>query len=348
MSMVGSSSVCRWLTAVVGGATAVALLTGCGALSGTSSSGAKTLVVYDGQRPATTQALAAAFTKATGITVRIRNGSDAQLAGQIEQEGAHSPADVVFTEDSPAMTALSQKGLLAPAPAAAVREIPADYRSPRNDWTGVAGRETVLYYNPGQTDAARLPGSLLDLASPAWKGTIGVAPATADFQSQVSAVIALEGPAKAKSWLEGIKRNARVYQNNNAVLQAVDRGQVDTGIAYQPLWYRARAESPSNTAHVRMHYFAKGDPGAFFALACAGELRNAPDKAAAARFIDFLTSVEGQNDLASVKDFEYPLNPKATPAPDLEPTGELGVPDVPVAKLDGAQAQQLLSQVGLI
>ena len=346
----------RWPIAAGGVAAAVALVAACGGASSGSSitesgsaAGSKTLVLYNGQRPATTQALAAAFTKATGIKVQIRNGSDAQLAGQIEQEGGHSPADILFTEDSPALTAVSEKGLFAPAPSTALREIPAGDRSSHNDWVGVAGRETVLDYNPSKVDAAQLPATMLDLANPAWKGKVAVSPATADFQTQVSAVIEAEGPAKAKTWLEGIKRNARVYQNNNAILQAINRGQVDTGIVYHSSWYRTNAESSSNTAHLRIHYFAKGDPGAFLAVAGAGELKSAPHKAAAASFIDFLAGVQGQNDLATVKDFEYPLNPKATPAPVLKPVSQLGIPNIPADKLaDTAPAQQLLQQVGLI
>jgi iron(III) transport system substrate-binding protein len=346
MPIIGSGG--RWPKAAGGGAAAIALLAGCGSAStGSSSSGSKTLVLYNGQRPATTQALAQAFTRATGITVRIRNGGDAQLAGQIEQEGGHSPADVLFTEDTPALSAVAKKGLFAPAPAKAVQAIPAKDRAP--GWVGVAGRETVLDYHPGKVRPARLPASLLDLAKPAWKGKVGVSPATADFQSQVSAVIEVEGQAKAKSWLEGIKRNARVYQNNNAILQAVNRGQLATGIVYHSLWFRAHAESASDTSGVRIHYFAKGDPGEFFALAGAGELKSAPHKAAAARFITFLASVRGQNDLASLKDFEYPLNPQAAPASALKPLSQLGIPDIPADKLaDGSTAQRLLRQVGLI
>src|SRR5262249_14203378 len=152
---------------------------------------------------------------------------------------------------------------------------------------------------------------------------------------QVSAVIAVEGTAKAKTWIEGIKRNARVYQDNNAILQAINRGQVDTGIVYHASWFRTNAESTADTAHLRIHYFAKWDPGAFLALAGAGVLKSAPDKTAAARFIEFLASVQGQNDLATVKDYEYPLNPKAAPDPVLKPISTLGAPQISPEQLGG-------------
>jgi iron(III) transport system substrate-binding protein len=334
--------------ALAGVSGALALVAGCGA-SGSGSAGGGSLVLYNGQRPATTQALATAFTKATGIKVLIRSGSDPQLAQQIEQEGGHSPADVFFAEDSPALTALSEKKQIAPAPAAALKAVPAEDSSARKDWVGVAGRETDLEYNPGKVPASSLPASLLDLASPAWKGKVAVAPASADFQSQVTAVIQAEGTAKARTWLEGIKRNAQIYQNNNAILQAVNRGQVASGIVFHASWFRATAESADQTSHVRIHYFGHRDPGAFLAVSGAGILRSAPHKAAADRFVTWLTSVAGQNELATVQDFEYPLNPSATPAPQLKPPSQLDVPDIPADKLaDTTPAQQLLQHVGLI
>ena len=56
----------------------------------------------------------------------------------------------------------------------------------------------MLVYN---TDAAareaQLPASIMDLAKPEWKGRVGIAPAGADFQAIVSAVVALKGDAGA-------------------------------------------------------------------------------------------------------------------------------------------------------
>ena len=49
----------------------------------------------------------------SGIKVAIRSGDEATLANQILQEGSASPADVFYAENTPALEALSEHGLLA-------------------------------------------------------------------------------------------------------------------------------------------------------------------------------------------------------------------------------------------
>ncbi|MEO7009605.1 MAG: iron ABC transporter substrate-binding protein, partial [Caldimonas sp.] len=59
------------------------------------------IVVYNAQHESLTRAWVSGFTRATGIAVTVRNGSDSELAHQIVQEGTASPADVFLTENSP-------------------------------------------------------------------------------------------------------------------------------------------------------------------------------------------------------------------------------------------------------
>lgn len=72
-----------------------------------------TLTLYNGQHAATGIAIAKAFQDKTGIQVKIRKGGDGQLASQITEEGARSPADVLYTEESPPLIRLASAGLLA-------------------------------------------------------------------------------------------------------------------------------------------------------------------------------------------------------------------------------------------
>ena len=87
----------------------VAALAGCGG----STDPANTLVLYNGQHEQTANALISAFEKKTGITVQVRSDDEDVLANQIVQEGANSPADLFYTENSPALAFLDSKGLLA-------------------------------------------------------------------------------------------------------------------------------------------------------------------------------------------------------------------------------------------
>ena len=163
------------------------------------------LVVYNAQHEDLVEAMVAGFTKETGIKVEIRNGSDFELANQIVQEGAASPADVFLTENSPAMTLVVRQGPVRPG-----RRRPRWPRCRRSsarrrtDWVGFAARSTVLVYNTDSSVPRReLPASIMDLADPEWKGQVGIAPTGADFQAIVSAVSRSRARRKAKAWLDG-------------------------------------------------------------------------------------------------------------------------------------------------
>jgi iron(III) transport system substrate-binding protein len=102
-----------------------AVLTACGTGRGTGGAGSTsaaatpegpkpTLTLYSAQHSDIAKAWIAVFTKETGIPVKLRQGGDFDLANQIVAEGAASPADVFVTENSPALSLASQKGVLAP------------------------------------------------------------------------------------------------------------------------------------------------------------------------------------------------------------------------------------------
>ncbi|WP_422315554.1 ABC transporter substrate-binding protein, partial [Roseiarcus sp.] len=77
--------------------------------------------------------------------------------------------------------------MLAPVDAKTLAEIPPQYNSPKGDWVAVLARENVLPYNTAMVKPGQLPESIMDLAGPAYKGKIGVAPSDGDFLPLVSA-----------------------------------------------------------------------------------------------------------------------------------------------------------------
>src|SRR5689334_20499846 len=83
------------------------------------------ITVYNAQHETLTQAWADAFTKEAGIKVTLRNGGDTQLANQLVQEGAASPADVFLTENSPGMALVDAAGLFAPLEVSTLERVPA-------------------------------------------------------------------------------------------------------------------------------------------------------------------------------------------------------------------------------
>jgi iron(III) transport system substrate-binding protein len=282
------------------------------------------------------------------LEVELRNGDDAELSAQLVQEGDASPADVFLTENSPAMSAVERAGLFAPLDAAATDPIPAQYRPESGLWTGFVARSTVLVYNPSLISEDELPDSIMDLADPAWAGKIAFSPTGADFQAIVAAVLDLEGEDATRQWLAGLKANGTVYDGNNVVLESVNAGEVPIGIEYHYYWYRDQAESGENSDNTELYFFGDQDPGAFLSISGAGVLKSSDHAADAQKFVEFLTSTEGQQDLADSYALEYPLNPAVGLDPPVRPLSELQPPTVGISDLDGQQVVDLMTEAGFL
>lgn len=311
---------------------------------------AETITVYSAQHPQVDAMLAAAFTKDTGIKVRLHEGEGPDVAAQIIQEGADSPADVFFTENSPELNLLDEKGLLAPVDKSTLAQVPAKYSAPDGDWLGVLAREDVLAWNPSKIQKSALPASLLDLAKPEWKGKVGFAPSDADFLPLVSAVIKLYGKDKALAWLEGLKANGVIYQDDEGAVAAVARGSVAVAIINNYYWYRLETELGPQKIDSKVYHFKNGDVGGLINVSGAAVLKSSRHQAAAQRFLAFLVSRKAQEMLGrSDIDFEYPLRPGVKPNPELKPMQDLQPPPISVAQLgDDREAGALLQQAGLI
>ena len=337
----------RWRGRTVGlvvGAAVLSLTAGCGLGSGSDTE----LVVYNAQHEDLVSAMLTGFAKETGINVTLRNGSDFELGNQIVQEGSASPADVFLTENSPAMTLVSDKGLFAPLDEDTVAQVPGAYVAAKKDWIGFAARSTVLAYNSGSVPKSALPASLLDLAGPAWKGQVGIAPAGADFQAIVSAVVATRGAAAAETWLKALKANAKVYRNNVAILAAVNSGEIKAGVIYHYYWYKDRAESGANSKNVELEFFGHQDPGAFVSTSGAAVLKSSKHAEDAQKLVNYLTGKAGQQALVASDALEYPVGSGVAANQALKPLSELDPPKVDIGSLNGPQVVTLMQQAGLL
>lgn len=310
---------------------------------------ADSLTLYSGQHEQTVAKLVSDFEHRTGINVAVRSADEATLANQIIQEGSRSPADVFFAENPPALQTLAERNLLATLPAATLGAVPRSYSSASGNWVAVSARAAALAYNTGQVKPSALPSSLLDLASPKWKGKVAIAPGETDFQPLITAIIHLRGKAAALAWLQGIKRNAKVYDDNELIIAAVNKGSVETGLVDHYYWYRLRDEVGRGNTHSALHYFAARDPGMLVDVSGAAILRSSKHAAAARRFLAYLVSKPAQTIIATSESFEYPLGSGVTTHKVARPLASLVPAPLSAAQLgDGKVALELLQQVGLL
>jgi iron(III) transport system substrate-binding protein len=338
----------RWTLAL-----SVIMATGCflAACGGSSSGSGQSITLYNGQHEQTTDSLVAGFEKATGITVNVRNDDEDTLVDEIVTEGSRSPADVIYTENSPALEYLQDRGLLAKVDDSTLGQTPSKYNSPAGEWVGVSARVSVLIYNPGLISKDQLPTSILQLADPRYKGKLAFAAGETDFQPIVTSVLRTYGKTAAVNWLEGIKNNAgpHVYPDNETIADEVNRGAVAFGVVNQYYWYRMRAELGASNVQARITYFAPHDPGYVLDISPAAILKSSKNQAAAQKFLAFIVSKKGQEIIAHSISFEYPIASGVTTSQPETPFDQLQPNSITVPELgDGSTAIALLKQAGLL
>jgi iron(III) transport system substrate-binding protein len=291
------------------------------------------LTVYSGRTQNLIGPLLEQFNKETGIAIDVKYGDSAELALLLEEEGERTPADVFLSQSPGATGFLAGKDRLGQLPAAVLDKVDPRFRNRDGHWVGLSARQRVLVYNSEQVREADLPDSVLDLTDRRYAGKIAIAPANGSFQDFVTAMRQLQGEEAATAWLKAMAANRpRTYANNNAIVEAVGRGEVQMGLVNHYYNYRFRQENPYTPS--RNHIFADGDVGALVIPSTATMLAGSDKAEEAGRFIEFLLSPEAQR-YFSDQTFEYPLVKGIPAASGLPPLSSLHSPDYDVDDLGG-------------
>ena len=317
--------------------------------AGTASSSSApngTITVYSGRSEDLVGPLFEQFTEATGIGVNARYGDSAELAAQILDEGANSPADVFFAQDAGALSAVAAAGQFTELSQAQLDAVPDAYRSPNGYWVGVSARARVVVYNTDAVNADEVPDTVDGFTDAKWAGRVGWAPSNGSFQAFVTALRVIEGEDAAAAWLEAMEaNNTQAYEKNTAIVAAVASGEIDAGLVNHYYLYQYLAENPN--APVANKFLTSG-AGALVNVAGVGILTTTANASGAASFVDFLLSPDAQTYFAT-ETFEYPVVP-GSPAPEgLPPLTTIGIPGLDLNRLeDLAGTLELLQAKGVV
>jgi iron(III) transport system substrate-binding protein len=314
----------------------------------TAAAGEGSLTVYSGRNEQLVAPIIEQFEQQSGIQVDVRYGNTTELASTILEEGNNSPADVFFAQDAGALGAVAAEGLLAQMPDDVLNQVDERFRSTQGEWIGVSGRARVVAYNTQAVTQTELPETIFGFTDEQWRGRIGWAPTNASFQSFVTALRVLEGEDRAREWLEGIQTNdPNAYDNNAAVLQAVNNGEIDVGFVNHYYLFAARAEQGDDLP-VENFYLTNGDPGALVNVAGAGILNTSDNQELAQQFVEFLLSEQAQQYFAD-ETYEYPLIDGVAPNEALPPLNTIQTPDLDLSQLEDLEGTvQLLQDVGVL
>ena len=285
---------------------AATLALGCG------SDDEQTVTVYSGRSEDLIAPLLDQFAAETGIDVQVRYAGSVELALLLREEGAQSPADVFISQSPGPIAFLAEQGLLTALSDDLLSLAP---HADAGQWVALTGRQRVLVYNREQVTADELPASIFELTEPRWSGRIGFAPGNGSFQDFFTLFRLEQGDTVALEWLQGIIANgAQTYGNNNAIVQAVARGEIDAGLVNHYYNARLKVENPGTLSE--NHRFAEGDPGAVTIATVASAVASG-DHALAERFISFLLEADSQHYFAE-ETLEYPLAAGVQPAAGIE------------------------------
>ncbi|WP_220096757.1 extracellular solute-binding protein [Mycolicibacterium sarraceniae] len=339
------------------GASALAVLSvlsaGCGrSHSAPQPTAGGELTLYSAQHEQTTKALVEAFTKDSGIKVKVVPLDEGAAVAKIEQEGDKSPADLVYTENSPWLAQLDSKGLLGKVDDGTLGLVPKGDSAASGNWVAVSARVTGVTYNPDKVPADQLPHSVLDLAGPQWKDKIELAPTETDFWPVVSSVLHAKGKDATLAWLNGLKANAganAAVPSNENLAADINQGNAALGVLNSYYFYRLKTEVGASSVKSQFAYFAPHDPGYVKDISGAAVLKSSKNQAAAQKFLAFLTGKSGQTIIATSDSFEYPLAVGVAANSQLPPMDTLAPNDFSVTDMGTCEdAEALLQEAQLL
>ena len=273
----------------------------------------KVVNLYSSRHYQTDEALYSGFTRLTGIKVnRIEGGEDA-LIERIRNEGARSPADVIITVDAGRLWRTEQLGLFQPVKSALLEaRLPQAYRDPAGQWFGFSLRARLIAYNKAKVRPGEIQ-TYEELAEPKWKGRVCMRSSTNVYNlSLMGALIDHLGESKAEAWARGVRANfARDPKGGDTdQLKAVAAGQCDVTVSNQYYYARlARSAKPEERAvaeQVGVVFPNQASWGTHVNISGAGVARHSPNRDAAVKFLEYLTSDEAQRYFADGNN-EWPV-----------------------------------------
>jgi len=333
---------------------AVGIATSLPALS--QSSGV--LNLYSARHYQTDEALYANFTKQTGIKINRIEADDNALYERLRSEGKNSSADVILMVDAARLWRAEIEGLFQPVKSKVLEaRIPKNLRS--NDagqgsqWFGFSTRARVIVYNkatvkPGDVDTYE------KLADPVNKGKVCTRSGSHPYMlSLIGAMYERSGEAATEAWAKGMVANMARAPKGGDTDQIKGVASGECGVALTNSYYLARlmrSDKPADqqvVSKIGLIWPNQATTGAHMNVAGGAVAKNAPNKAAAIKFLEYLASDSAQQYFADGNN-EWPaVKSVKTNNPALNKWGSFKEENISIAAIGKNQiyAQKILDRV---
>lgn len=306
------------------------------------------VVVYSSRIDELIKPVFDAYTEKTGVAVKFITDKEAPLMARIKAEGENTPADLLLTVDGGNLWQAEQMGILQPMTSPIIEEnIPSQYRSSSDAWTGLSLRARTIVYSTERVQPDEL-STYEALADDQWEGRLCLRTSKKVYnQSLTATLIETHGTEKTEQILKGWIGNLAtdVFADDNSVIQAVDAGLCDVGIVNSYYFGRLHKQNPELKA--KLFWPNQGDRGVHVNLSGIGLTKHAPNPEAAQKLVEWMTGSEAQSIFADAN-MEFPANPKTGPSAEVAAWGEFKADTIPVEVAGERQAEaiRLMDRVG--
>ncbi|OEE79624.1 Fe(3+) ABC transporter substrate-binding protein [Vibrio ordalii] len=316
-----------------------------------SAMAAEEVNVYSYRQPFLIEPMFKEFTQQTGIKVNVKFAKEG-IAEKLVQEGEYSPADVILTSEFSRLFELSEKGLVQAVDNKTIEtNIPAQYRDSEDEWFALTVRTRSVYSSRDRVGKLGDDFNYADLAKPEFKGKICTRSGKHPYNvALVASMIAEQGEASTKVWLEGVKANlARKPQGNDRdQVKAIKEGLCDVslGNSYYLGKMLADDKQKSWAEAVYINFPGQNAQGTHVNVSGMAMAKYAPNKENAVKLMEFLTSDKAQHMYADVN-FEYPVKAGVERSALVASWGDFKADPLPLEKIadNHAAAIKLLDEV---
>ncbi len=319
-----------------------------------ANTGAAEVNVYSSRQPFLTNPLMEAFTKQTGIQVRLAYLKKGMIE-RLKAEGTNSPADLILTTDIGSLDNHAKAGLLDPVSSTTLTaNIPPQYREPGGLWFGLTMRARVIFAHKDRVAAGEV-GTYEDLADPKMQGRICTRSGKHAYNiSLLASIVAAKGEAAAEAWARGVKANLarRPQGNDRAQVKAIHQGECDVSLGNtyymgKMVTNQKQPEQQDWAKSVRIIFPNQGDRGTHVNISGAAVVKGAANREAAVKLIEFLSSDQAQAIYAE-RNFEYPVKPGVPPMPLVAGWGDFKADQAKLAAIAKYRivASKIMDRVG--
>ena len=302
-----------------------------------SAMAANEVNIYSYRQPYLIEPILKDFEKDTGIKVNFIF-ADKGLVERVKREGELSPADVLLTVDISRVMEVVNAGLAQPINSSLLeKNIPAQYRDSKNQWFALTTRARAIYTAKDRVGKLPADFTYYDLAKPELKGKVCVRSGKNSYNvSLIAAMIAHDGEAKAKTFLEGLKANLaqKPQGGDRDQVKAIKEGICDYALGNSYYFGKMLEDDKQRSwaESVYINFPNQNAQGTHVNISGVALAKHAPNKDNAIKLVEYLSGDKAQKLYAELN-HEYPVKADIKPSELVQSWGTFKADTIPLEKI---------------